>query len=150
MPRAVTAQIAHPACHLKHMATLLGLRPLSSDAALVGLVEGRLSLETLDALRAAGITDDELFTLVAPRRTLSHRRARKEPLSRDESDRVVRLARIAVLAEAVFGDRDKAWRWLRAPKRQLQGRIPTTMLATETGARVVEEWLYRIDDGLAA
>jgi len=150
MARTLTADIAPSPGHLKQMATFLGLRSLTSDAELVGLVERRLPLQTLDALRTAGITDDELFALVLPRRTLTHRRSRKEPLSHDESDRVVRLARIAALGEAVFGDRDKAWRWLRAPKRQLQGRTPLALLATETGARIVEEWLYRIDDGLTA
>jgi len=87
---------------------------------------------------------------VVPRRTLTHRRARREALSRDESDRAVRLARLAALAEQVFGDPERSWRWLRAAKRQFQGRTPLQLMATEAGARLVEELLYRIDEGMAA
>ena len=106
--------------------------------------------DVIDRLRDHGVTDEEVYTLVVPRRTLTHRRARREALSRDESDRAVRLARVAALSEQVFGDADRAWRWLRASKRQFRGRSPLQLLATEAGARVVEELLYRVDDGMAA
>jgi putative toxin-antitoxin system antitoxin component (TIGR02293 family) len=96
------------------------------------------------------VTDDEVYALVVPRRTLTHRRARREALSQDESDRAVRLARTAALAEQVFGDAERAWRWLRAPKRQFRGRSPLQLLATDAGARLVEELLYRVDEGMAA
>ena len=43
-----------------------------------------------------------IYSLIVPRRTLTHRRARREALSRDESDRAVRIARIAALGEQVF------------------------------------------------
>jgi uncharacterized protein (DUF2384 family) len=44
----------------------------------------------------------------------------------------------------------RAGRWLRKPKRSLDGRAPLEQLATEAGARLVEEALFRIDHGLAA
>jgi putative toxin-antitoxin system antitoxin component (TIGR02293 family) len=85
-----------------------------------------------------------------PRRTLTHRRARHEALSREESDRAVRIARIAALGEQVFGDSERSWHWLRAAKRQFNGRGPLQLAATEAGARLVEEFLHRIDEGIAA
>jgi putative toxin-antitoxin system antitoxin component (TIGR02293 family) len=66
------------------------------------------------------------------------------------ADRAVRLARTAAIAEHVFGDAERAWRWLRAAKRQFRGRSPLRLLATEAGARLVEELLYRVADGMAA
>jgi putative toxin-antitoxin system antitoxin component (TIGR02293 family) len=135
---------------LDRVRELLGVRRLRTEHDVVRLVERRLPVESIDALRRSGLEDAEIFTLVIPRRTLAHRRARREALSRDESDRVVRLARIVALGERVFGDRERAWRWLRAPKRQLPGRTPFHLLTTEAGARVVEELLYRIDEGMAA
>ena len=81
---------------------------------------------------------------------MTHRRARRDGLSRDESDRAVRLARIVALGEQVFGDRRRAWHWLRAAKRQLKDRSPLQLTATEAGARLVEELLYRIDEGMDA
>ena len=79
-------------------------------------------------LRQSGLTDDEIYSLIVPRRTLTHRRARREALSRDESDRAVRLARIAALAEQVFGDRERWWHWLGAEKRQFEGRSPLQLM----------------------
>jgi putative toxin-antitoxin system antitoxin component (TIGR02293 family) len=129
---------------------MLGVHGLRSDADLVRLVEGRLATAAIERLLQSGVTDDEIYALIVPRRTLTHRRARREALSRDESDRAVRLARIAALAERVFANTGRAWHWLRATKRQFKGRSPLQLTATEAGARLVEELLYRIDEGLAA
>jgi putative toxin-antitoxin system antitoxin component (TIGR02293 family) len=128
----------------------LGVGQLRSDQDLVRLVEERLPVQTIVSLAAHGLTDAELYDLVLPRRTLTHRRAKREPLTREESDRAVRLARVTALAEEVFGDDEKAGRWLRKPKRRFDGRTPLQLLATEVGARLVEEALYQIDHGLAA
>jgi putative toxin-antitoxin system antitoxin component (TIGR02293 family) len=135
---------------LKRIQELLGVHRLRSEQDLLKLVEQRLSTQTIDGLRRSGLTNDEIYALVIPRRTLAHRRARREALSRDESDRVVRVARIAALGEEVFGDRERSWRWLRAAKRQFRGRAPLGLVATEAGARLVEELLYRVDEGIAA
>lgn len=134
----------------KRLQQMLGVHGLRSDQDLVRLVEDRLATGAIERLVQSGLTDDEIYALIVPRRTLTHRRARHEPLSRDESDRAVRLARLAALAEQVFGDRPRAWHWLRASKRQFKGRSPLQMSGTEAGARLVEELLYRIDEGMAA
>jgi putative toxin-antitoxin system antitoxin component (TIGR02293 family) len=129
---------------------ILGVPRLSSDQDLLKLVEDRLPTGAVEGLKRSGLTDDEIYSLIVPRRTLTHRRTRGEALSRDESDRAVRLARIAALAEHVFGDSKRAWHWLRAGKRQFHGRSPLQLMVTEAGARLVEELLYRIDEGMAA
>ena len=92
----------------------------------------------------------EAFQLILPRRTLAHRLANRERLSRDESDKAVRVARITSLAELVFGEPERAWRWMRKPKRRFHGKTPIELLASEAGARIVEEILVQIDDGMAA
>jgi putative toxin-antitoxin system antitoxin component (TIGR02293 family) len=107
---------------------MIGVRRLTSDHDLVALVEGRLSTDVVDGLRGYGLTHEEIYSLVIPRRTLAHRRARREALSRDESDRVIRVARIAALAEEVFGDPQRSLRWMRAAKRQFQGRTPLQLV----------------------
>lgn len=135
---------------LKRIQEILGVQRLRTDQDLMKLVEERLSSRAIDALRQSGLTDEEVYSLVVPRRTLTHRRARREALSRDESDRVVRVARVVALCEEVFGERERGWRWLRDAKRQFKGRAPLDLLATEAGARLVEELLYRIDEGMAA
>ena len=152
MTKATTVDapvLEHPSV-LSRIREILGVPRLRTDRDVVKLVEQRLPPRAIDALRHSGLTDDEVYSLIVPRRTLTHRRARREALSRDESDRVVRVARVVALCEDVFGDRPRGWRWLRDRKRQFQGRAPLELLATEAGARLVEELLYRIDEGMAA
>ena len=54
--------------------------------------------------------DKDLLEVVIPARTSKHRRARKEPLSIDESDRLARVARVYELAVKVYGDRETTGR----------------------------------------
>jgi putative toxin-antitoxin system antitoxin component (TIGR02293 family) len=107
-------------------------------------------LAALVELEERGYSEEEIEALVVPRRTLARRRAAKEPLTVEETDKALRLERIAVLAERVFGDAAKARRWLRKPKNSLEGETPLAFLASEAGARRVEEMLQRIDHGMAA
>jgi putative toxin-antitoxin system antitoxin component (TIGR02293 family) len=70
-------------------------------------------LGVLSHVRRAGFSRQEIERFIIPARTWRHRKAKKEPLSLEESDRVVRLARIQAMAEDVFGDVEKAARCLR-------------------------------------
>lgn len=98
--------------------------------------------------RLANYSDDEIFALVVPKRTLARRLSVGEPLTIEETDKAVRLARVDRLATHVFGDVAKAHRWLRKPKKALSGEMPLAYLATEAGARIVEDMLHRIDHGI--
>jgi len=104
----------------------------------------------LDELRQRGFSTDELYKIVAPRRTLARRKESGSMLSPTESDRALRLERIADLADRVFGNPEKAQRWLRKASRALDGVRPIDLLQSETGASVVEEELHRIDYGMFA
>ena len=119
-------------------------------AAEANLPFARAKPEALASLSRHGYSDEEIWRLVVPRRTLARRQAADEPLTVEETDRALRLERIAVHAERVFGDPAKAYRWLRKPKRGLNSATPVDFLASEAGARKIEEWLYRIEYGMAA
>lgn len=123
---------------------------LKSENDLVKLVEGRLPVAAISNLTQHGILEKEIYSVIVPRRTLQHRRARREKLSREESDRAVRLARLAALTEKVFGDFEEGMHWLRTPKKRFSNRAPIAMMETEAGSRLVEEALYQIDEGMAA
>lgn len=103
---------------------------------------------SVDRLKDYGYTSDELYKLVAPRRTLARRMQKKEPLTVRENDNVQRIIHISEMADRIFGERQKAQRWLRKPSRALNGVVPLDLLASETGARLVEEELYRIEYGI--
>lgn len=128
----------------------LGLKGVRDDRDLAATIEKRLPSSVVDALLRSGLTADEVYELIIPRRTLAHRLNKQQALSVEESDKAVRVARIAATAEQVFGENERAWRWMRKAKRTFRGKTPMQMLTTEAGARLVEEMLLQIDDGMAA
>jgi putative toxin-antitoxin system antitoxin component (TIGR02293 family) len=145
--------MATPAQHLstqnlyQRIASTLGIKSVRSDADLIHCVEARLPVRTITALIKGGLTEEEIYSLVIPRRTLSHRKAKRDPLTREESDRAVRVGRVLALAEGVFGEKSKALSWLRKPKRHFENRPALELLSTDAA---VEELLYQIDYGMAA
>lgn len=123
---------------------------VASEADLAKLVLGRIPLAALGAMQNNGFSDREIDRLVIPSRTRRHRETKKESLTVEESDRLVRLARTQALAEDVFGNRDKANKWLRESLGILDGRSPLEMAKTEAGARIIEQILGKIAWGAAA
>ena len=109
-----------------------------------------VSIDKIDRLRELGFSSNEIHRIVAPRRTLARRKEKGERLSPTESDRALRLERIAEQADSVFGNHDKAQRWLRSEIIALDGARPIDLLESETGAHVVFEELVRIDYGMFA
>ena len=122
---------------------------MASDMDVVKLVHNRLPVSVIDRLIAEGVTKQEI-DMIAPPRTIAHRRANAESLTVEESDRAVRLARIVAQTESVFGNKDKAMGWLRRPMKRFEGGSPIEMLTTEVGSRLVEEALVQIDEGFFA
>lgn len=127
----------------------IGVSP-KSEFDLAKIVEKGLPTASIARLREEGLTFSEISGIVISPRTLKHRKARREPLSHEETDRVVRVARIIALAENVFGNRDKALRWLRSKDDHINERTPLSMLHTESGGRLVESMLWQIDEGIYA
>jgi putative toxin-antitoxin system antitoxin component (TIGR02293 family) len=139
-----------PARIFRRLESKLGMTPLRSDRDLARIVEQRLPLASVESLSKHGVSDQEIYDLIAPRRTLVHRKSRQEPLTHEESDRAVRVARVTALAEEVFGEDDKAARWLRKPKSRFDGKTPLALLSTDAGSRLVEEMLLQLDYGFTA
>jgi putative toxin-antitoxin system antitoxin component (TIGR02293 family) len=123
---------------------------IASEADLARVVARRIPLRALAHFTRSGFSEQEVADYVIPPRTRRHRKARREPLTVEESDRLVRLARIQAMAEDVFGSVEKANRWLREPLGILDGRTPLGVACTDSGARVIEQILAKIDWGAAA
>jgi putative toxin-antitoxin system antitoxin component (TIGR02293 family) len=135
------------------MATNLNLREYigvtpRSEFDLAEIVRKGLSTTSLALLKDKGLTFSEVSSLIISPRTLQHRRARGEQLSQEETDRVVRVARILAQAEQIFCDRNKALLWLRTPDDRMNNRTALSMLDTEIGGRIVEKMLWQIDEGV--
>lgn len=123
---------------------------VASEADLARVVDRGMRLGVLDHVRRAGFSRQEIERLVIPARTLRHREARHEPLSIEESDRLVRLTRVQAVAEDVFGDVENANAWLRQPLSILDGKCPLDVARTDAGARLIEQLLGKLDWGAAA
>jgi putative toxin-antitoxin system antitoxin component (TIGR02293 family) len=121
-----------------------------SQADLASAVRKRLPLSALKGLASAGLSEQEIERFVIPSRTRRHRLVKKQSLTVEESDRAVRLLRVQTLAEDTFGNKTKAGVWLRHPLVELGGETPLAIAETDTGARVIETILAKIDWGAAA
>ncbi|MGH7103147.1 MAG: type II RES/Xre toxin-antitoxin system antitoxin [Acetobacteraceae bacterium] len=142
---------------MNHHATALDV---VGGAAVVGTADGGADLVTLVrrglpvaavqfVLDSGRLTAAELDRIVLPRKTLANRR-KLGNLTPEQSDRLVRVARVLAAAEETFGNRDKAGTWLRRPTTALAGESPLQLLDTDEGARKVETLLGRIGHGIAA
>ena len=101
-----------------------------------------------EALADGRLSAVELDRIALSRKTLAHRRGLGS-LTPDQSDRLSRLLRIIEETETTFGDRGKAYAWLRRPTALLDGEAPLDRLDTDIGTRQVEAMLGRIAHGLA-
>ncbi len=117
---------------------------------LVKLVRRGLPVGAVQFVLDSGfLTAAELDRIVLPRKTLANRR-KLGTLTPEQSDRLLRVARVIAAAEETFGSREKAGTWLRRPTSALTGESPLDLLDTDEGAREVETLLGRIAHGIAA
>ena len=137
-------------------ATVLGGEPVlhaqpRSALDWISLVRQGIAAGAVDAaVRLVGIGQSELArALDIPERTLA-RRKKEGVLNRDESGKLVRLARIIERAAEVFEDGHAALGWLKAPNAALGGVSPISLLDTELGADTVMNTLGRIEHGVFA
>lgn len=117
----------------------------------VDIVRHGISSQALDSmLKSIAISQSELAqALDIPERTLA-RRKREGVFSREESAKLLRLARVAARAAEVFEDLDLAIRWLKMPAAALGDATPLSLLDTDIGADSVMDTLGRIEHGVFA
>jgi len=125
----------------------IGVNP-QSDFELTQIVEKGLPLESLSVLKDKGLTSAEISELVIPARTLKHRRDRSQNLSAEETERLLRVARILSFADKIFGNPTKSLGWLRMTDDRLDDRTALSLLSTEAGGRLVEGMIWQIAEGM--
>ncbi len=128
---------------------LLGLRSFDT-AALVKRLQQGISYAAFERLKKnLGVTSEELAdAALISRRTLA-RRKQSGRLRPDESDRLVRLARVFAEAIGLFqGDSGAARSWMMKGNRALGGASPFEMVRTEVGTREVEQLITRAEHGV--
>lgn len=140
-----------------------GEKPLISYAYLIGLkahdelslvseIESGFDFKTFIRLqKEIRLSTRELADLISiTTRTLSRRRSEGR-LKPDESDRLLRFARVFELVLGLFeGDKEAALDWLLRANSALKGIRPLDLSRTEVGAREVESLLFRLEHGVFA
>ena len=138
------------------VAGILGLRTRpdqpTSPFEIIEYIEKGLPIAALNRVSHYVAPSDVNFKyLIISRATLARRKKRREKLSAEESDRVVRLANVWTLAREVWGSDEDARAFFFRPHMMLEGRRPIdVVLSTDVGARLVEDKLGRLKYGTAA
>ncbi len=128
---------------------LLGLEVGHTPALLKRIKEGLGYSSWESFIRNTDLRKEHAINLVQiSSRTLA-RRKEEGRLHPDESDRLVRAARIFGLTSELFdGDVDSARKWLAAAQPALGGSTPIEYASTEVGAREVESLIGRLEHGI--
>lgn len=98
----------------------------------------RFDLDKTDVEKLFGISQSTQF-----------RYEKQNPILKNAiADRLERFNRIIEQALELFEDEAEVKRWLSTPKNVLSGETPLVALATDAGAKKVEEMLYRAEYGM--
>jgi putative toxin-antitoxin system antitoxin component (TIGR02293 family) len=146
-PRIVVLSASKPMTLFERMGGLLG-EDIHSEMDIVTLVTRGLRSSSLETMESTMEMD---VRLIAPESTLRRRIHAKQPLTVDESERLVRLARVTSLAEDIFGERSTALEWLNTKSQFVPGSAPLSPLelaVTDSGARIVEGMILRTAHGI--
>ncbi len=117
----------------------------------IDLVRKGIPAPAIDAvIQLVNVRQIELSrALDIPERTLV-RRKKEGVLNREESGKLLRLARVIERAAEVFEDGPAALDWIKSSNASLGGATPLSMLDTDLGAGSVMDTLGRIEHGIFA
>ncbi|PIG93268.1 toxin-antitoxin system, antitoxin component [Gloeocapsopsis sp. IPPAS B-1203] len=101
-------------------------------------IANRFSLDKNDVKQLFGISESTQFRYEKQNSVLKPAIA----------DRLERFSRIYNQALELFEDEKETQRWLSTPKAALEGNSPLKALATDAGAKLVEQILYRAEYGI--
>lgn len=140
-PQAKTPQPEH--CNQTYR-TYHGAQPLSKQDATPLRYQS-----VLDFASHLGLNREDIKTILSISPSTQFRYQKDNPVLKPAVvDRFERLERIYYQALDLFEDEAETRRWLSTPKDSLRGTTPLNALATDGGAKRVEEILYRAEYGM--
>lgn len=126
----------------------LGLRTAATSEMIAAVKRG-LPAGAFAALAAKlGVSEAALAGVTGISASTLLRRKRAGRLSSEESEHVLRVARLLDIAARLFGSADDAAAWMRDENPALGGASPLVFADTEVGAREVEDLLGRLELGV--
>jgi putative toxin-antitoxin system antitoxin component (TIGR02293 family) len=126
----------------------IGIQTQNIDEMIVILKQG-LPADAFDKLRdRLKVSDNLLSNIVQISKRTLNRRRQDGRLKTDESERVLRIARVYDKALEVFESEEAVEGWLKKPVRGLGYKIPLEYSDTDLGAQEVVNLLGRIEHGV--
>jgi putative toxin-antitoxin system antitoxin component (TIGR02293 family) len=120
---------------------------VETELELLDQVDNGLHIRLLELMIEEGLLTELEATRFISKRTLERRKSETK-LKIEESDLIVRIARVCGYALEIFGTKEKASKWLHTPNKALKDKVPFDLLQTDLGARLVQTILGRIDHGI--
>lgn len=118
-------------------------------AAVAGALRRGLPARRFDALRKfLNVSAADLSEVVGIAPSTLSRRRKRGRFDKDESERLLRVARLAAHASEVLDGQQNMQAWFTQPARALGGETPLRFADTEPGAREVERLLIRLEHGV--
>lgn len=112
-------------------------------------IQAGLLIQELNVFqRTLNVAMERLIPMLGISKATFHRRKEAGRLGADESDKLIRYARLTGKAIEVLEGIENARAWLLSPQHGLGGEIPFEYAETEIGAREVEDLLNRIEYGV--
>lgn len=128
------------------LSTALGVADATDELSLAMVERGALGARLLETLAGERLIAPADLYRAIPRRTWLRRRG-EGSLTPAEFDRLLRVVKLQLLAELVFGDTERARDWLHTGKKRLGGASPLDFASDMLGYEAIENWLYEIDEG---
>lgn len=144
IPKRAPAQTASSRA-LAKMAQSLNI-PIAVQADLSKWARTGLPTHSFVSFSQVGFTRKELEWIIPPR-TFTHRQKDQGVLTLEESDKLLRAAKINALAIEVLGNEAKALAWLHKERSLFNRLSAMELIKTEHGAQLVEEALIQLDEG---
>ena len=142
----------HPNFHVSNYCLIgdwLGVS-IAGPLDLVSLVQQGVGVDALDILQQRGCPAADMAWII-PASTLRRRRkAENALLTTLETARLLQWLRLRTAAEVVFGDAEKAQRWIVQPLSIFRGLSPLEIMKTGVGMELIDELLLQIDAGYFA
>lgn len=138
-----TGTLAHSFWRMAHI-----LSSQSEQERLRRIHSGFEAVWLIEVKRTFDLTNPALALLTNSSSSTVERRIKSKALLDSViSERIDRLAQIAVLAEEIFEDKAGAGAWMSSPNDALGGKTPLSLCETELGGRQVHRVLHAIEWG---
>lgn len=120
-----------------------------TDLDFVAIIRKGFPFSVFTSLRDRAQLSEEAIceSLRIAKRTAARRKEHAARLKSDESELLLRLARVLAAATDILGSKEKARDWLVAENRALGGAVPIKLLDTGIGFQEVMNVLKRIEFG---